>query len=122
VQVHVPIADPVDLVFATNKLQKLCESQRELQRVHGQSCARKAMGRLQDLEAAATLEDMRTLPGKCHELVAERAGQVAIRLSDGKRLILEPATSPPPTKSDGGLDWTKVTSVRILAIEDYHRG
>jgi plasmid maintenance system killer protein len=112
----------MDVVFANKKLQKLCESRQALQREHGQNCARKTMGRLQDLEAAATLEDMRTLPGSCHELTGNRAGQLAIRLSDGKRLILEPGHNPKAEKPDGGLDWTKVTVVRVLAIQDYHRG
>jgi plasmid maintenance system killer protein len=112
----------VDVLFANKKLQKLCESRRALQRDHGQSCARKLMGRLQDLEASTSLEDMRTLPGSCHELAGDRAGQLAIRLSDGKRLIFEPAENPPPAKPDGGLNWTEVTAVRVLAIEDYHRG
>ena len=93
----------MEIAFANNKLQRLLESQRALQREHGQACARKTMGRLRDLEAALCLEDMRTLPGNCHELEADRAGQLAIGVSGGKRLILEPANVP-PTKPDGGLD------------------
>jgi plasmid maintenance system killer protein len=112
----------VDVVFANKKLQQLCESRRALQREHGQSCARKIMGRLQDLEAAPSLEDTRTLAGSCHELSGDRAGQLAIRLSGGKKLIPEPASNPAPAKPDGGLDWTKVTAVRVVAILDYHRG
>ena len=80
------------------------------------------MGRLQDLEACTSLEEMRTLPGSCHELTGDRADQLGIRLSGGTRLILEPANDPIPAKPDGGLDWTKVTAVRVVAILDYHRG
>ena len=112
----------MDVLFANKKLQQLCESQRGLQREHGQSCARKVMGRLQDLEASASLQDMRTLPGGCHELTGKRDGQLAINVGGGKRLILEPAVNPAPTKPDGGLDWTKVTAVRVTAILDYHHG
>jgi len=112
----------VDLLFANKKLQQLCESQRALQRAHGQSCARKLMGRLQDLEASASLEDMRTLPGDCHELTGKRTGRTAINVGGGKWLILEPAANPAPAKPDGGLDWTKVTAVRVVDILDYHRG
>lgn len=36
------------------------------------------------------------------------------------RLIFESADEPIPTKSDGGIDWTKVTAVRILGVEDTH--
>jgi proteic killer suppression protein len=112
----------VDINFANKKLQNLCGSHQALQRQHGQACARKATARLQDLEAAASLEDMRTLPGRCHELSGDRAGQLAITLTGGKRLILAPTSKPTPTKADGGLDWTKVRSIRVLAILDYHPG
>ena len=104
------------------RLKELCESERALQLVHGETCARKVSGRLQDLEAAASLEDMRSLPGACHELSGDRAGQLAIRVGGGKRLILEPASIPAPAKPDGGLDWPEVSAVRVVAIHDYHIG
>jgi hypothetical protein len=63
---------------------------------------------------------MRTLPGSCHELTRDRSGHVAISVGGGKRLILQPASNPAQEKPDGGLDWTKVTEVKIVAIEDYH--
>lgn len=110
----------MEIAFANNKLQRLFESQRALQREHGQGCARKTMGRLRDLEAAPCLQDMRTLPGNCHELDADRAGQLAIEVGGGKRLILEPVDNPTPKKPDGGLDWAAVKAVRILALLDYH--
>ena len=110
----------MDVSFANNKLQKLCESRQTLQREHGQSCARKVMARLQDLESAESLEDMRTLPGGCHELTADRPGQVAIKVGGGKRLILRPANNPTPAKPDGGLDWPRVTAIEIVGIQDYH--
>lgn len=113
---------PVDVLFVNKKLKELCESERALQRQHGQSCARKVTGRLLDLEAAASLEEMRSLAGTCHELTRDRAGQLAIRVGGGKRLILEPANNPTPVKPDGGLDWTAVTAVQIVAIHDYHSG
>jgi plasmid maintenance system killer protein len=112
----------VEVLCVNKKLKELCESERALQRQHGQSCARKVTGRLQDLEAAASLEDMRSLPGACHELTGDRAGQLAIRVGGGKRLILEPASNPRPAKTDGGLDWPEVRAVRIVALDDYHDG
>jgi len=113
---------PVDVLFVNKKLKELCESERALQRQHGQSCARKVSGRLLDMEAAASLEEMRSLAGMCHELAGDRAGQLAIRVGGGKRLILEPANNPTPVNRDGGLDWPAVTAVRIVALLDYHDG
>ena len=36
------------------------------------------------------------------------------------RLILEPANVPAPRKPDGGLDWTEITAVMIIGVEDTH--
>ena len=80
------------------------------------------MARLADLEASATLAEMAELPGHCHELAGDRAGQLALDLAGGKRLVFEPAANPSPLKKDGGLDWSKVEAVRILEITDYHSG
>lgn len=108
------------LSFANQKFQRECESRKALTRTHGQAGARKVMARLADLAAAASLEEMRRLPGRCHELSGDRKGQLAIDLSGGRRLVFEPAATPIPTKSDGGLDWSAVDAVRVLEITDYH--
>jgi proteic killer suppression protein len=34
--------------------------------------------------------------------------------------FIKPANDPIPRKSDGGLDWTEVTVIRVLTVEDYH--
>lgn len=110
----------MDIAFSNTRLQKLCSSARELRRELGEGGAKKAAAHLASLRAASSLDEFRSLPGRCHELGAERAGQLALALSDGKRLIFEPAVDPRPTKADGGLDWTAVRSIRILEIADYH--
>lgn len=110
----------MDISFGTTKLQKLCESDRDLRRQLGTAGAKKAKGHLASLAAADSLAEFRHLPGRCHELEAERAGQLALHLPDGKRLIFEPTEEPPPMKPDGGLDWAAVRSIRILEIDDYH--
>jgi proteic killer suppression protein len=63
---------------------------------------------------------MKTLPGRCHELTADRKGQLAIDLDGPYRLIFEPANEPLPIDDSGSLDWSCVTIIRILLIEDYH--
>jgi toxin HigB-1 len=78
------------------------------------------MTRLTDMAAATTLEDLRQLPGQCHELTGDRKGQLALDLAGGKRLIFEPSENPPPIKDDGGLAWERVDAVRVLEITDYH--
>ena len=63
---------------------------------------------------------MRELPGKCHELAGDRRGQLALSVGANYRLLFEPAHEPVPRKADGGLDWPKVTAIRVLGVEDYH--
>jgi proteic killer suppression protein len=91
-----------------------------LQKRYGPNRARKISQRLSTLSAAETLADMRHFPGRCHELTGDRAGQLALDLDGPYRLIFEPHHNPLPRKDDGGLDWTAVTAITIITIEDYH--
>jgi plasmid maintenance system killer protein len=78
--------------------------------------------RLDELADADSLAVMRTLPqAYCHELKGKRAGQLAVRLDKGFKMVFEVANDPIPKKDDGGLDWKQVTAIRILELaEDYH--
>lgn len=110
----------MDIVFNNRKFEKECNNQRLLETNHGADRAKRIRRRLDNLRAANVLEDMRNLPGRCHELIQDRAGQLSLDLDHPYRLIFEPADEPIPTKPDGGIDWNKVTAVRILGVEDTH--
>jgi plasmid maintenance system killer protein len=110
----------VDIVFKNKQLEKLCNDDRLAQKNWGKAQAAVLGRRLDDLRAAPSLEALRGLPGNLHELKGDRAGQLALDLKGGDRLIIEPAHEPPPTKPDGGLDWRQVTAVRIVEVVDYH--
>lgn len=73
-----------------------------------------------DLKAVPTLEHLRNLPGRLHELVGDRKGELSLDVKHPYRLLFKPADDPPPTKPDGGLDWSLITAVTIIAIEDTH--
>lgn len=111
----------MEIVFASPRLNVLCNSEHELRRVLGDDSCRIAMARLASLSAASVLEDLRHLPGRCRELRARRAGQLALTLSKDKRLIFEPRDRPHPTTSEGDLDWARVAGIRILTIDDYRQ-
>ena len=67
------------------------------------------------------MEDLRNLPSpRCHELKGNLKGKLSIDLYHPYRLIFEPADDPIPQKEDGGLDWTRVTSVKIIGVKDTH--
>ena len=110
----------MEISFATRKLKQLCESEKELRKAYGSNGAKKAMRRLSDLRAATTLEDMRNLPGRIHELAGNQKGQLAIELAGGWRLILEPTSGWPTEKGEGTHVWTAVDAVTVLEVIDYH--
>lgn len=110
------------IVFASQKLRRISNSARELQRNYGVQKARKIRQRLIELLAAETLADISHLPPpRCHALTGDRAGQFAVTTSQRFRLILEPANDPIPYLEDGSINLTEVTAVRILDVDtDYH--
>jgi proteic killer suppression protein len=110
----------MDIVFKYNKFEKECNNQRLLEKKHGKERAKRIRRRLDDLRAVNVLEDMRNLPGRCHELLHDRSEQLSLDLDHPYRLIFEPANEPIPTKPDGGIDWTKVTAIKILGVENTH--
>ncbi len=79
------------------------------------------MRRLQELRDVDVLEFMRRLPqADCHELLGDRKGQLAVNVQFPFRLIFKIANEPVPVRDDGGIDWTRVTAIRILEVVDYH--
>jgi plasmid maintenance system killer protein len=111
----------VDILFQDRKLEKVCNNDAQLNRTFGTLRAKLLKRRLDEFRAAENLEVLRSLPQlKCHELKGDRKGTLAVNLDQPYRLIFEPAHDPVPSKPDGGLDWTSVTAIRVLSVEDYH--
>lgn len=110
----------MEVLFSTAKLERECSTQKSLQKKWGTEGAKKIALRLQQLTAAQSLDDMRTLPGRCHELTGDRDGQLAVDVHHPYRLVFEPTAAPPPAKPDGGLDWRAVDSITVVEITDYH--
>ncbi|MDD5558436.1 killer suppression protein [Candidatus Methylomirabilis sp.] len=111
----------MEITFSSRKLQKVCNSEKEMRARFGKPLAERLQQRLAELKAADTLEDIRRLPSaRCHELSQNRKGQLAVDVVHPKRLIFEPDHNPVPHKTDGGLDWSHVTKIRVIEIIDYH--
>jgi proteic killer suppression protein len=110
----------MEVSFASPKLQSVCESERELRKRYGANTAKKVMNRLTDLHAAATLEVMRNLPGRIHELTGDRVGQLAVDVGGGQRLIVAPTNGWPEEKEEGAHIWNTIDAVQVLEIIDYH--
>ena len=110
----------MEISYASSKLREVCESRSVATKKHGGACAARLGQRIADLAAAPVLDEFRNLPGRCHELHGSRRGQLALDLPGGKRLVIQPANTPAPIRPDGSLDWTRVTAIRVVAVEDYH--
>jgi plasmid maintenance system killer protein len=110
----------MQIAYKTKKLEKNCTDPKAIKKAYNQM-AKQINQRIKQLEAAKDLSVMRTLPGaRCHELKGDLAGCLAVNLSGNWRLIFRPSHYPPPQKPDGGLDWSKVTNITIINIDDYH--
>ena len=108
----------MEIDFKDKKLRELCEQKRVAERKLGAACARKLRSRLADLQAANCVTDL--VAGRPHPLDEDRAGQFAVDLEGGRRLVFEPDHNPVPIRDDGGIDWSRVMRVRIVYLGDYH--
>ncbi len=74
------------------------------------------------MKAAQSLADLGKIPAaRCHQLKENWKGHLAVDISGNHRIIFKPDYDPPPEKDNGGLDWSQVTAITIVAIgEDYH--
>lgn len=109
------------ILFKTAKLKKECNNENPMIKRFGALRAKLLKRRLNELQAAASLNVLRFLPQvRCHELKGNRKGQLSVDLDHPYRLIFEPADNPIPKKPDAGLDWNKVTTIKIVGVEDTH--
>ncbi|MDP3912314.1 MAG: killer suppression protein HigA [Bacteroidota bacterium] len=110
------------ITYKPNKLGKTVANLSAIKKNYG-TMAKDVNTRINELTHATSLEDMRFLPqANCHELFQNLEGHLAVDVSVNHRIIFKPANDPIPLKTDGGLDWTKVTEVTIIEIAyDYHK-
>ena len=108
------------ITFGDRKLRKCANDDRLAVKSLGKRVADIYKRRLDDLEAAESLEDVRHLPGRFHELKENRKGQWACDLVHPYRLIFTTLESPIPTDEDGKYIWVEIKGVEIVEIEDYH--
>lgn len=99
---------------------------KELVKKHGPDRAKKIQIRMRELQAALNLGDFarhKTGRARCHELIyGGREYHLSMDLDHPYRLIFTPDYDPDeiPRKEDGGLDWSRVTAIKIMGVEDTH--
>lgn len=94
----------MDITFGDRQLQKLCEQQNLAQRKLGANCAKKLKTQLAILRAAICVTEL--VIGHPHPLKGDRAGEFAVNLEGGKRLVFKPDNDPIPLSEDGSIDWS----------------
>ncbi len=111
----------MDIAFRTRRLERIFNSEKEIQRTYGDRMARTIKLRLAVVEAADTLAETADRPAlRLHQLIGERTGQFAVDLVHPRRLVFKPNHDPVRLKDDGGIDTTQVTSITIVEVVDYH--
>ena len=106
----------MEVSFRTTKLAKQVTSDKELCRKFGTDNAYKIRQRLNELEAAASLEDIKKLPQtRLHPLTGNREGQFSVDVKQPYRLIFTP---------QGEFDLKRYETVKkieiVLLSENYH--
>lgn len=111
----------MDIFFRNRKTKKELSDEETLIRRYGSEQAKKIQQRLFELQAAENLETLKTLPQlRAHELSGNLAGQISLDIKQPYRLLIKPDYDDPPQKEDGGLDWKKITKIKILKVKDTH--
>lgn len=110
----------MNITFSNKKLQSLANDDRAIAKALGADRAKIFRRRLSQLSDATTLEDVRHLPGRCHELTGSRKGQWACDLGQPYRLIFTPLHHPIPADESGRYLWVEITAIEVVEIIDYH--
>lgn len=108
------------ITFADKKLEIISSDYNKCRQKMGDKRAKLFVTRLNALRDAATLEEVRNLPGRFHELIGNRKSQWACDLDHPYRLIFTPHEKPIPTNKHGQYIWLEIKGVEVSRIEDYH--
>lgn len=108
------------ITFTDKKLEKLTTDYSKCRQKLGDRRAKLLIKRLAVMRDATTLEDVRDLPGRFHELHGDRKGQWSCDLDQPYRLVFTSHENPIPTNNDGQYIWLAIMGVEIVEIVDYH--
>lgn len=115
----------MEVNFKTKALEKKLGTAKGQAKL-GTNMAKLLRLRLDLLCNASTLADLEppySRPARCHELTEGKRGkehQLSVDLEHPYRLIFVPDHDPVPFREEGGLDWSQVTAIKILGVEDTH--
>ena len=109
----------MEVDYESPRFETLLHNERELKKAYGAETVKKLAIRITTIRESKNLAELHFLPGRTHPLTGNRAGRLAMDLPNGRRLEFRP-TPPVPTKPDGGIDLTKVTSITLIELSDHY--
>lgn len=110
----------MELSYASRRLEKIFNSDKELIRAYG-SRAKKIRQRKIELEEALALDTIAKLPAlRLHPMHGDRKGQWSIDILKNWRIFFTINQKPIPCLMDGGVDLSLVTKITIVEVEDPH--
>ena len=111
----------MEIVFKTNKLEKILTSEKQATKEYGPEHAKKILHRMTELAAFENLGDVPTYkPMRCHELSNNRKNQFAITSKEPYRIIFIPDYQQIPMNEFGGIAKDKITRIKILEVSNHY--
>ncbi|MCF6212371.1 MAG: killer suppression protein [Gammaproteobacteria bacterium] len=113
----------MDIIFASKKLKKQLNEERAMLKAFGLPRTKRIKVVMTALRAAPSLGMFAPPycpPHRCHELTGNRKGRLSLDLDGPYRLIIQPINNPLPKRPEGGLDWNRVTAIKIIGVENTH--
>ena len=104
----------MEIAFESQKLRRVCESERAANKALGEECARLLRHRLADLWAAKSVASL-TADDLC-AITADDSEAMAIQLGARSSLVFVSNHTTAPTTKDGRLDLRRVQRIRIVSL------
>lgn len=108
----------LEIAFHEKSHRQLCENEAIAERKLGTRVAGTLKRRLADLRAATNVKDI--VVGNLRLLGRGHQQQIALELGDGYCLTFCSNHKSPPLLASGEIDWTQVSRIKILRIENHH--
>lgn len=108
----------MELAFASKALRTICEKETDAIRELGPRVAEVLKHRLADLHAATSVEDLLTGQPRLADAANPRC--MVVDLCDDYHMIFCANHPKNPVTESGGLDWSRISRIKILRIESNH--
>jgi proteic killer suppression protein len=106
----------LELAFADKDLRELCERKSAAEAEFGTAIARCLRRRIAEVRASDNVAAI--LTGNARPYGRGNTAQYLVDVQGGWRLVLAANHQDPPRLQNGQIDWSRVTRVKILGIEN----